>query len=343
MSSRHTYLGAKTFLCVRVLEIIVPKKKDPKLDKVLKEDLILKRWTYTGDDGETIIKVLTQEEHAKELLAALEKDDGDYRVVIYPVEGTLPKLTDEEKAEGDKMRVGYFFTISKEELYSDIDDPVDLSANFIIMVILSSFVAGVGILKDSVPILIGAMVIAPFLGPNMSLAFGTTLGDWDIMKKSLITGIVAIMIGVVISVLWGYFTSDLSEITQDDNIAIRDVLLALACGFVGVISVVSGSGTTLVGVMVAAALLPPLIRAGLLLGGAFYAEATNSFLVFSANIICVNIAGIVTFYLAGIRPQRWWEKEKAEKHTRRAFIIWIIALGLLVTGIFLLRKFLPED
>jgi uncharacterized membrane protein len=47
-------------------------------------------------------------------------------------------------------------------------------------------------------------------------------------------------------------------ILRDPNIEYQDVLLALVCGFAGVISILSGQGSTLVGVMVAAALLPPL-------------------------------------------------------------------------------------
>ena len=96
-----------------------------------------------------------------------------------------------------------------------------------------------------------------------------------------------------------------------DNTYIED---ATVCGFAGVISILSGHGSTLVGVMVAAALLPPLIRSGLLLGGADYKNALNSFLIFSTNIVCLNIAGIITFYLAGIRPRRWWGKETAKKN-----------------------------
>ncbi len=104
-------------------------------------------------------------------------------------------------------------------------------------------------------------------------------------------------------------------------------------------SILSGQGSTLVGVMVAAALLPPLIRSGLLVGGADYKNALNSFLIFSTNIVCLNIAGIITFYLAGIRPRRWWEKEIANKKTRSAFIVWTLALMILIITIMLFRKF----
>jgi uncharacterized hydrophobic protein (TIGR00341 family) len=323
---------------VRILEIIISKHSEEEFDKILSHGKIIERWQYKSDNEQITYKVLIQDDDAKELLQRLEKR-SIHRVVIYPVEGTLPKLEEPVDHSGKKIKIGKFITLSKEELYHDIDKPVSLSVNYILMIILSSFVAGIGILKNNVAIIIGAMVIAPFLGPNMSLAFGTTLGDIPIIKKSILTALVGTIIALVISVLWGLFASNVDNILRDPNIEYQDVLLALVCGFAGVISILSGQGSTLVGVMVAAALLPPLIRSGLLLGGADYNDALNSFLIFSTNIVCLNIAGIITFYLAGIRPRRWWEKEEANKKTRSAFAIWTVALVLLVIAIMLYSKF----
>jgi len=309
---------------VRILEIIISKHSEEEFDKILSHENIIERWKYHSDNDQLTFKVLIQDDDARELLRILEKR-SIHRVVIYPVEGTLPKVEDPADHPGKKIKIGKFITLSKEELYHDIDMPVSLSVNYILMVILSSFVAGIGILKNNVAIIIGAMVIAPFLGPNMSMAFGTTLGDIPIIKKSIITALVGTVIALAISILWGLFASNVDGILRDPNIEYQDVLLALVCGFAGVISILSGHGSTLVGVMVAAALLPPLIRSGLLIGGADYKNALNSFLIFSTNIVSLNIAGIITFYLAGISPRRWWEKETAKKKTRSAFIVWTLA------------------
>jgi uncharacterized hydrophobic protein (TIGR00341 family) len=323
---------------LRVLEIIISKHSEEEFDKILSQDNIIERWKYHSDNDQITYKVLIQDDDAKELLQTLEKR-SIHRVVIYPVEGTLPKISDPVDPAGKKIKIGRFITLSKEELYHDIDQPVSLSVNYIFMVVLSSFVAGIGILKNNVAIIIGAMVIAPFLGPNMSMAFGTTLGDIPIIKKSIVTALVGTLIALGISVLWGLFASNVDGILRDPNIEYQDVLLALVCGFAGVISILSGQGSTLVGVMVAAALLPPLFRSGLLLGGADYKNALNAFLIFSTNIVCLNIAGIITFYLAGITPGRWWEKETAKKKTRSAFFVWTLALMLLIITIMLFRKF----
>tara|TARA_Y100001972_G_C7659337_1_gene332313 strand:- start:140 stop:1111 length:972 start_codon:yes stop_codon:yes gene_type:complete len=321
---------------MRLLEVIV-KDKPEEIEKLLDENHVIECWTYPSDKGEKIIKILIQDEHASDMLAILEKSHY-HRVIIYPIEGTMPKVESSIKKEDDKIRIGKFIAISKEELYHDVGEPVSLTVNYILMVVLSSFVAGIGILKDNIAIIIGAMVIAPFLGPNMSLAFGTILGDWSIIRKSISAGIVATTLALIISMIWGYAAGDLSEITFDPAINYQDILLALICGFAGVISVISGQGATLVGVMVAAALLPPLMRGGLLLGAEDYRNAINSFLIFIANVISLNIAGIVTFYLAGIKPSNWWEKGVAKKKTRTALIIWTIALIIIILSIVLIRS-----
>ncbi|MGS2762269.1 TIGR00341 family protein [Sinomicrobium sp. M5D2P9] len=322
---------------MRLLEIIIAKEDKEAVEKLLSVEEVIDKWISETLDGHLIIKTLLRDEHTKELLNNLG-NMSNCRVVIHPVEGILPKPETPDKEEEKKIGFGKFITISKEELYSDIDEPVSLSTNFILMVVLSSFVAGIGILKDNVAIIIGAMVIAPFLGPNMSMAFGTTLGDWNIIKKSMITGVVSTVIALLISFFWGMLAGDVGNITMDPKLSTEDVVLALVCGFAGVISALSGQGGSLVGVMVAAALVPPLVRAGLLLGGAYYGNALNSFLIFSTNIICLNIAGIITFYLAGIQPGKWWEKENAKKKIRNAFLIWSLALALIIIAVLLIRK-----
>jgi uncharacterized membrane protein len=69
---------------------------------------------------------------------------------------------------------------------------------------------------------------------------------------------------------------------------------------------------------------------GLLLGSGYYSESFGAFLLLVTNLICINLAGVVTFIVQGIRPRRWWEAKKAKKASRYAIIIWTILLIILV-------------
>ena len=73
------------------------------------------------------------------------------------------------------------------------------------MVILSTVVASIGLIKDNLAVIIGAMVIAPLLGPNIGLALATTLGDSDLGKKALKTNFTGIFIAFILALGIGHF------------------------------------------------------------------------------------------------------------------------------------------
>jgi uncharacterized membrane protein len=85
-------------------------------------------------------------------------------------------------------------------------------------------------------------------------------------------------------------------------------------------------------VMVAVSLIPPLTLAGLLFGAGAQWPAAEAFLLFLANITCLNLAGIGTFWLAGIRPTLRREAKKAQKNTRHALMVWSILLAVLLAA-----------
>jgi len=88
----------------------------------------------------------------------------------------------------------------------------------------------------------------------------------------------------------------------------------------------------LVGVMVAVALLPPAVTAGLLAGDGRWEDAGGAALLLTLNVVCFNLAGVATFLAAGIRPRTWWETERAKTATRTALAVWAVLLAA-VTGL----------
>jgi uncharacterized hydrophobic protein (TIGR00341 family) len=286
------------------------------------------RLYQTGKGGVVVVKLMVEDDDVNRILRDMENVKGEAKVFIYDVEGVIG--LEEETKDDDDLELARFFTSSKEELRKHIIAPVNLSWNFLIMVFASSLVAGIGILQQNVAIIIGAMVIAPFLGPNMLISFGTTLGDLRLVRKGLYVAAVGTVIAVGISWIWGMTSSQVHFIDRGYAVTYQDVILAIACGVAGALSQLSRQGTTLVGVMVAAALLPPLISAGLYLGGGYYEEAWHKVILFVTNIVCLILSGIVVFYSAGIRPSAWWEREEAVRKTRFALLILIVILLFLV-------------
>ena len=97
--------------------------------------------------------------------------------------------------------------VSREELYADAEKTARFSSVFIVLTILSALVASFGILRNDVVFIIGAMVIAPVLGPNVALSLATTLGDIELFRKALRTLAIGVLAALAFSVLLGLVLS----------------------------------------------------------------------------------------------------------------------------------------
>jgi uncharacterized hydrophobic protein (TIGR00341 family) len=143
---------------------------------------------------------------------------------------------------------------------------------------------------------------------------------------------VGILIATLLSLALGYaLEADplTPEIASRTNVGLGDIGLALASGSAGALFLTIGVSTALVGVMLAVSLLPPLVTFGLLIGSGNLDLAVDALLLFSTNLICVNLAGVLTFVAQGVRPRSWWEADKAKRLTIWALVIWCVLLGLL--------------
>ncbi len=206
------------------------------------------------------------------------------------------------------------------------------------MVLLSTVIAAIGLLRDDGTIIIGSMVIAPLLGPNMALSLATTLGDTTLALRAVKIGAVGISVAFSFSVLIGYFftvSPEIPEIASRTRVSGSDLILAFASGMAGALSLTSGVSNAIVGVMVAVALLPPLVTFGLVIGSGYWQVAVGSMLLLLTNLICLNLAGLITFSVQKIRPGKWREADFAQKVRHIAFWIWFVLLSALMLGILL--------
>lgn len=305
------------------------------------ERAVLDVWEVELLGGRKMIRVLLDVEESAAVLNRLEKhfeENDAFRIVLQPVEATLPRPPVQEQL-GHGLRGitrNRVSRISREELYEDIKDTIDMSPVYVVMVALATIVAAGGLLNDSAAVVIGAMVIAPLLGPNMALALATTLGDFTLAKKALWVNLVGLCTGLFLSVLIGFVIPvdlGLSSIASRTDVVLSDVLLALAAGVAGALSFTRGVQGAVIGVMVAVALLPPLVVFGLLLGGGAFAPALKASLVVLINVAAVNLAGVVTFLVQGIRPPQWRKAKKAKKVTWVAVAVWFALLLILALTI----------
>jgi uncharacterized hydrophobic protein (TIGR00341 family) len=329
----------------RLIEVIVPKGRSHRIPDIMKDHEKLDMWEETLPDERTIFIILVKAEDAEPILDDLEGQlawaEG-FRVILLPVEASLPrpKEPEEKKEEAEaeepekKKRVP--LRISREELYNDVTDMTDVNTTFLSLIVISAVVAAIGLYTNNVAVIIGAMVIAPMLGPNVAFSLATTLGDRGLAFKSQKANLIGISMAVLFAVIMGLiFEVDPStfEIASRTSAGLPDVLLALASGTAGVLSITVGVATALVGVMVAVALVPPLVTFGLLLAGGYWDLAAGAGILFMINLICINLSGVIVFMAKGITPRKWWEADRAKKSVRNSIMLWTVLLLLLILAI----------
>ncbi len=328
-------------MALRSVEITIPAAKSELVRRLIDEKEPISAWESDVDDGKKIIKLLMRSEKTESILDDLEKRLSvidDYRIVLSTVEATLPRVPvdkdDEQDPQEQKEKTP--MRVNREELYNQVQDGAKLNIIFITMVILSTIVASIGLLDNNVAVIIAAMVIAPLLGPNVALALSTTLADFELGKLALKTNLVGVLIALIFSISIGLiFHIDPSspEIFSRTSVGMMDVILALASGAAAALAFASGTSASLIGVMVAVALLPPLVTLGILIGSGYLIQALGAFLLLITNLISVNLAGVITFIAQGIRPRNWWEAKKAKRTARWSIIIWTTLLILLIITI----------
>ncbi len=211
-----------------------------------------------------------------------------------------------------------------------------------LLVFLSTVVVAIGLLKDNVAVVIGAMVIAPLLGPNIALALGAALGDRDLMWKALKTTLAgmgtALALTVLIGLMWPIDNMESRELMARTDVGLDSVALALASGAAAVLSLTTGLPSVLVGVMVAVALLPPTAATGLMLGAGKIQLAIGAALLLAVNVVCINLAAKIAFLIQGIKPRTWLEKQKAKQSMVTYILIWVVSLVILMVAIFLRQR-----
>ena len=333
-------------MALRLIELILPAGNEELIAQVVEDMDIEEIWHLRVSDDRVMSKILIPSEESEALLDAIEKRfsniDG-FRVMVHSIVAALPSKEEEEeeaaKDEEDesdiKRKIGRIY---RGELQSGLADTAKLTKVYMVTVSLSVIVAAVGLAKDNVAVIIGAMVIAPLLNPNMALSLATTLADINLAKVALKTLIVGILLAILLSLVLGYALEvdpTTPEIASRTRVGLGDIGIALASGAAGALFLTIGFSTALVGVMLAVALLPPLVTIGLLIGAGSMDLALDALLLLLTNLICINLAGVSTFVAQGVRPLAWWDADKAKKMTVLALIIWGALLGVLMMLVFI--------
>lgn len=326
----------------RRLDLLCQELTTEDIESALGEAEVDDIYLRERDDGLMLASVVLDEKLTEHTIDALEDKFGEcekFQLLVYDVAARLPRPTEEE--ENKRERNGKQIAqgrISRDELLDDLEPGSHVTWVYITQVLISCLVAAIGLIRNSVALVIAAMVIAPLLLPCMALGLGTTVGDLKMMWRSVRTASVGLASGLLLSIVIGLtvpFDPTVHEIAVRSEVRLSDLLVAVAAGTAGALAVTTGVSASLIGVMVAVALVPPLVAVGLLLGSGEYDAAYGAMILVTTNVVCVNLAAVGMFLAQGIRPNSWSEQDRAKLAVRHALIVW----GVLLVGLTLLIVF----
>ncbi|MEA5582093.1 TIGR00341 family protein [Nodularia harveyana UHCC-0300] len=198
------------------------------------------------------------------------------------------------------------------------------SKNFYILLFLSGIISTLGLLANSAATIIGAMIVAPLMGPIIAIAYSMAVGNQRLLKRSSVTlfsGIVlTVVTAMIIAKIVGIKTFG-PEIWQRVSPTLLDLVVALAAGAAGAYAKSRRHvADALPGVAIAVALVPPLSVVGIGIAIGSRSVASGASLLFLTNLIGIIFSGALVFL-----AQRYGSLERA----RQGLILSIGAIFIL--------------
>ena len=206
---------------------------------------------------------------------------------------------------------------------------------YVVMNVLATIVACCGLLEDSAAVVIGAMIIAMLLGPISGVGLALVDGDNQLLRRASASLAGGVLLVVITAFFVGLFSREIpatTEMLTRTSPNVFDLLIALGGGAAGAFAVIYRRlSVAFVGVAIATALVPPLSTASMFLARGAFALSGGAFLLAFANIVGIQFACSVVFFLSGFR-----EIAKRRMLDRAAFIENGVSIGaLLILGVLL--------
>ncbi len=240
-------------------------------------------------------------------------------------------------------RVSYFFRslvnmkdhVDVEAAIQRIRSGIAFRGPNLLILFCAIIIAAVGLNLNSIPVIIGAMLISPVMGPILGFGLGVGINDTSLVKDSFKNFVVMVVISILASTLF-YLISPLqleqqTELLARTNPTLYDVLIALFGGFAGILenSRKEKGGTVIPGVAIATALMPPLCTVGYGIAHLAPKFILGAFYLFLINSVFITLATVVT-----VKYLRFPKLDEDDVRSKRS-AHWsaVILLALLVPSV----------
>jgi uncharacterized hydrophobic protein (TIGR00271 family) len=198
-----------------------------------------------------------------------------------------------------------------------------LLTNFFVLLLLATVIATYGVLSDSTATVIGAMIVAPLMGPIMATAAAVVMGNSRRALRSLALVAAGVASVIVLSIVLTWIVPDVAI-----SPGLYALLTALGAGAAG--AFIMGRqeiADSMGGVAIAISLVPPLCVVGIALSQGEWEPAGGAMLLFLTNFLAILLAGGLVFMLSGLGQVA---TAGSQTHMRRRAYALIVIATLLV-------------
>lgn len=210
-----------------------------------------------------------------------------------------------------------------KDLFNILRENARTKSTYLMLMVLSTSLATLGLFANSSPVVIGAMILAPLMSPIISLSMASLRQDRRLVMKSTYTILAGLGISFFFAVLITWITplhTPNSEILARTNPNLVDLGIAVISGIAGAYAHAREEvAKTLAGVAIAVALVPPLATAGIGLGWLDWQIFYGALLLLMTNLAGMVLAGSITFMVLGFSPFRLATK---------GIVIWLVIVAI---------------
>ncbi|MFW5917123.1 MAG: TIGR00341 family protein [Halorubrum sp.] len=231
--------------------------------------------------------------------------------------------------------------ISREELQAKAEGLASGLGTYVLMTVISAVIATAGLLLDSPATVVGSMVIAPLIGPAMSAAIGTVVDDEDMFRRGVRMQVLGVGVAIAAATLFAFALRtlalvppgidplELAEVSERLAPNVLVLLVALGAGVAGIVSLMTGVSATLVGVMIAVALIPPAAAVGIGLAFRIPRLVLGAGVIVAVNVLSINLSALVVLWYEGYRPQSWFREDDARAAFLKRAAVLVFAIAVL--------------
>lgn len=209
---------------------------------------------------------------------------------------------------------------------------VSFKGSQLLVLIFAIFIASLGLNTDSIPVIIGAMLISPLMGPIIGMGLGIGIQDYELLKRGLKNISMAVLGSLLASAIYFLISPQYegsSQLLARTSPSIYDVFIALFGGAAGILSIAcKNKGQVMPGVAIATSLMPPLCTAG-------YGIATlqarfffGALYLFFTNMIFILVASWIGVKLIGYKKVVYQNQARYKKVKSIVYVIVTLTIGV---------------